>query len=103
MSEVSEQVARSVVFENESVRVWDDRADPGQTLDLHVHREPYITVILAGERGETVDEEGGVQRRFEGLKRGDVHYTGPDELPLVHAMRNTGSSELSVLIFELLK
>ena len=69
MSEVSEQVAASVLFENDSIRVWDDRAAPGQTLHLHVHRQPYITVILAGERGETVDEGGGVQRRFEGLKR----------------------------------
>jgi hypothetical protein len=103
MSEVSEQVAASVLFENDSIRVWDDRAAPGQTLHLHVHRQPYITVILAGERGETVDEGGGVQRRFDGLRRGDVHYTGADELPLVHAMRNTGSPELSVLIFELLK
>ena len=103
MGEVSEQVAASVLFENDSIRVWDDRAAPGQTLHLHVHRQPYITVILAGERGETVDEGGGVQRRFDGLRRGDVHYTGPDELPLVHAMRNTGSTEFSVLIFELLK
>ena len=103
MSEVSEQVAASVLFENDSIRVWEDRAAPGQTLHLHVHRQPYITVILDGERGETVDEGGGVQRRFDGLRRGDVHYTGPDELPLVHAVRNTGSTELSVLIFELLK
>jgi hypothetical protein len=103
MSEVSEQVAASIVFENESVRVWDDRAAPGETLHLHVHRLPYVTVILSGERGETVDEKGGVQRRFDGLRPGDVHYTGPRDLPLVHAMRNTGSSELSVLIFEFLK
>jgi hypothetical protein len=47
MSEVSEQVAASIVFENESVRVWDDRAAPGQTLHLHVHRLPYVTVILS--------------------------------------------------------
>jgi hypothetical protein len=102
MSEVSEQLAASVLLENDRVRVWDDRARPGETKHLHVHRRPYITVIIAGERGETVGEDGSVQRTFEALRTGEVHYTGPDELPLVHAMRNSGSTELAVLIVEIL-
>jgi hypothetical protein len=102
MGEVSAQVAGSILFENDRVRVWDDRAAPGETKDLHVHRRPYITVIIAGEQGETVGEDGTVQRRFEGLTPGDAHYVGAEELPAVHAMRNTGSSELAVLIIELL-
>jgi hypothetical protein len=102
MSEVSERVAANVVLENDHVRVWDDRAGPGETKHLHVHRRPYITVIIAGERGETVGEDGSVQRVFDGLSPGQIHYTGPDELPAVHAMRNTGPNELAVLIIELL-
>jgi hypothetical protein len=102
MGEVSERVAASLLFENDRVRVWDDRAAPGETKDLHVHRRPYITVIIAGEQGETVGDDGTVQRRFEGLTPGDAHHVGADELPAVHAMRNTGSSELAVLIIELL-
>jgi hypothetical protein len=102
MAEVSERIAANVLFENDQVRVWDDRAGPGETKHLHVHRRPYITVIIAGERGETVGEDGAVQRPFERLAPGQIHYTGRDELPLVHAMRNTGSAELSVLIIELL-
>lgn len=102
MSEVSERVAASVLFENDRVRVWDDRAGPGETKHLHVHRRPYITVIIAGERGETVGADGAVQRTFEGLRPGEVHHTGAGELPLVHAMRNTGSTELAVLIVEIL-
>jgi hypothetical protein len=102
MGEVSERVAARVLFENERVRVWDDRAGPGETKHLHVHRRPYITVIITGERGETVGEDGNAQRRFDGLTPGEAHYVGPDELPAVHAMRNTGSTELAVLIIELL-
>jgi beta-alanine degradation protein BauB len=102
MGEVSELVGASVLLENDRVRVWDDRAGPGETGPLHVHRRPYITVIIAGERGETVGEDGAVQRRFDGLTPGEAHYLGPEELPAVHAMRNTGSTELAVLIVELL-
>jgi hypothetical protein len=102
MSEVSDQLAASVLLENDRVRVWDDHASPGETKHLHVHRRPYLTVIIAGERGETVGEDGSVQRAFEALSPGGVQYTGPDEIPLVHAMRNSGSTELKVLIVELL-
>lgn len=90
MGDVSEQVGASVLLENDRVRVWDDRAGPCETQHLHVHRRPYITVIIAGERGETVAEDGSVQRQFKGLVPGQAHYVGPDDLPLVHAMRNTG-------------
>jgi beta-alanine degradation protein BauB len=102
VAQASERIADDVLFENDQVRVWKDRAGAGETKHLHVHRLPYITVIIAGERGETVGEDGAVQRPFEGLAPGQIHFTGPDELPLVHAMRNTGSGELSVLIIELL-
>jgi oxalate decarboxylase/phosphoglucose isomerase-like protein (cupin superfamily) len=102
VGEVSERVASSILLENERVRIWDDRAGPGETKQVHVHRNPYITVIIAGERGETVGEDGSVQRRFDDLTPGQAHYVGPDELPAIHAMRNTGSTELAVLIVELL-
>jgi hypothetical protein len=102
MGEISERLGTNVLFENEQVRVWEDRAGPGETKLLHVHHRPYITVIIAGERGETVGEDGNVLRPFEGLEPGQVYPTGPDELPATHAMRNTGRSELAVLIIELL-
>lgn len=102
MGEASERVAASVLFENDRVRVWHDRAGPGETKDLHVHRRPYITVVIAGEQAENVAEDGSLLRRFEGLTPGEAHYAGPDELPLVHALRNIGSTEVSVVIIELL-
>jgi beta-alanine degradation protein BauB len=103
MSDISEQIAGSILFENDRVRIWEDKAGPGETKPLHVHNKPYVTVILAGEQGETVGEDGRTLRTFEGLEPGQSHPTGPEDLPAVHAMRNTGSSELSVLIIELLR
>jgi hypothetical protein len=45
-ADVGEQVVASALFENDRVRVWEDHAEPGQTNPLHVHRRPYITVII---------------------------------------------------------
>jgi hypothetical protein len=98
----NEQLAASVLFENDRVRVWEDHAEPGQTKPLHVHRRPYITIIIAGERAENVGEDGSVLDRFDGLKPGQAHSLGPDKLPLVHALHNTGSTSISIIIIELL-
>jgi hypothetical protein len=102
MAEVSERVGTSVLFENDRVRVWEDGAGLGETKPPHVHRRPYITVVIAGEEAENLGEDGSLLRRFEGLTPGQAHYVGPDDLPIVHALRNTGSTHVSVLIIELL-
>ena len=102
MGEISERIGTSVLFENDRVRVWEDAAGPGETKALHVHRRPYITVVIAGERADNVGEDGSLLRRFEGLAPGQAHYVGPNDLPIVHALSNSGSSEVEVLIIELL-
>ena len=102
MGEVSERIGASVRFENDRVRVWEDCAGPGETRPLHIHRRPYITVVIAGERADNVGADGALLRRFEGLAPGQAHYVGPEDLPIVHALSNTGSTEVAVLIIELL-
>jgi beta-alanine degradation protein BauB len=102
MGEVSERVGTSVLFENDRVRVWEDGAGPGETKPLHVHRRPYITVVIAGEEADNLGEDGTLLRRFQGLTPGQAHYVGPNDLPVVHALRNTGSTEVTILIIELL-
>jgi hypothetical protein len=99
----TEDLGARILLETERVRVWDDRVRPGETQPLHVHRRPYLAIIIAGERAETVGEDGSLQRVFEDLAPGETHYFGPDQLPLVHALRNTGSTEVSVTIVELLE
>lgn len=102
MGEVSQRVGASVLFENDRVRVWKDSAGPGETKPLHVHRLPYVTVVIAGDKADNLREDGSLLRRFEGLTPGQAHYVGPKDLPAVHALRNTGATEVTVLIIELL-
>jgi beta-alanine degradation protein BauB len=98
----SEELGSRVLLEASGVRVWDDRVPAGETQPLHIHRRPYLAVIIAGERAETVGEDGSVQRVFQDLAPGETHYFGSEQLPLVHALRNTGATEVSVIIIELL-
>ena len=43
------QVADRVLFEDEKVRVWEMRLEPGEMSDLHRHDLDYYLVILQGD------------------------------------------------------
>lgn len=95
----SEVVGGRVVLENDRVRVWDDTVAPGATQHLHTHVRPYLAVAIAGEKAETIDEFGAVTRTYE-IEPGEVFWFGPDQLPATHALRNTGATQISVVIIE---
>ena len=43
------QVADRILFEDEKVRVWEMRLEPGQVSDLHRHDLDYYLIILQGD------------------------------------------------------
>lgn len=53
------QVANHFLFENERVRVWEMRLDPGEASDFHEHRLPYVLCILEGETIDADTPDGG--------------------------------------------
>ena len=42
-------VGTTLLFENDRVRVWELRLEPGQRSDLHHHASDYVMVQLAGD------------------------------------------------------
>ncbi|HWP26009.1 MAG TPA: hypothetical protein VNL39_06670 [Xanthobacteraceae bacterium] len=46
------QIGHRIVLENEYVRVWEVRLDPGETIDFHIHYHPYLIVSLGGGENE---------------------------------------------------
>ena len=102
VSEASEELGSRILLETARFRVWDDRVGPGETQQLHIHRRPYLAVVISGERAETVLDDGSVERRYEDIVPGGAHFFGPDQLPFTHALRNTGSTEVAVVIIEFL-
>ena len=97
----SDKVGGRVVYENDSIRVWDDIVAVGATQHRHTHTNPYLAVAIAGDRAETVGDDGEVLHTYE-IEPGEVYWFGPDQLPATHALRNTGTTEISVVIIELL-
>ena len=45
---VSDEVGSKLLFENDRVRVWDLRIDPGESTGLHRHTKDYLYVVVGG-------------------------------------------------------
>jgi hypothetical protein len=45
-------IGHRIVLENEHVRVWEVRLEPGETIDFHIHHHPYLIVSLGGSENE---------------------------------------------------
>jgi hypothetical protein len=50
-------IGHEIVFENDHVRVWEVRLDPGDVQDWHRHEHPYLIVAIeeAHNRMEFLD------------------------------------------------
>ena len=46
------EVGQRIVLENEHVRIWEVRLEPGKTIDFHIHYHPYIVISLGGGENE---------------------------------------------------
>jgi hypothetical protein len=46
------QVGDRILFENEHIRMWEVRLEPGQTIAFHIHYHPYLVVSLGGGENE---------------------------------------------------
>lgn len=42
------EVGQRILLENEFVRVWEIRLEPGETHDFHIHYHPYLVISLGG-------------------------------------------------------
>ena len=51
-------IATTVLFENDKVKIWNLTVDPGQASDWHMHPRDYVTVVVEG-KGLTVEFEDG--------------------------------------------
>src|SRR2546428_7670957 len=56
-------VATRLLFENERVKVWEMRLEPGESSDLHRHTLDYLLYILDGTSIDA-DRPDGESSRF---------------------------------------
>jgi len=97
-------VGSKVLFENDRVRVWEMRLDPGQREALHKHELDYLMIQIHGDRvaGEFESDSGGTwggESVVEGdVAPGTVLYAERGGIERAH---NIGSEPFYEIIVEL--
>ncbi len=64
-------VGTGLLFENDRVRIWELRLEPGERGDVHRHALDYILVQIAGDRVAGVSEPD-TEGPYPGTTEGDV-------------------------------
>jgi hypothetical protein len=45
-------IGDNILLENEFIRMWEVKLEPGETLGFHIHYHPYLVVSLNGGTNE---------------------------------------------------
>jgi redox-sensitive bicupin YhaK (pirin superfamily) len=59
-------VGTRVLFEDDKVRIWEMRLEPGEASDLHHHEHDYYLVIFSGDLVAGVTPKGSPLEPFVG-------------------------------------
>lgn len=94
------QIGTSLWFENDHVRVFEIRLDPGERAPFHVHDATYFWTVIEPGRGLQRFADGTRVTRDYGL--GETRYlTNSPGDPLIHDLENVGDSTLRFVTVEL--
>ncbi len=87
------ELGTSLWFENDHVRVFEVRLEPGERGAFHVHDQPYFWTVVEPGRGLQRFADGTYVIRDYTL--GETKYLthGADD-PLVHDLENVGDTTL---------
>jgi uncharacterized cupin superfamily protein len=94
------ELGTRLVFENDHVRVFEIRLEPGERGPFHVHDRTYFwTVVLAGRGRQRFADGTYVVRDYT---QGETKYLvhGPDDA-LIHDLENVGVTTLGFTTVEL--
>ena len=97
----NERLGNKMILASDQVRIWEHRVPPGEAGETHLHRRPYLSVVVRGQAGDTIDAEGNVIEHFD-LAPGSVYWVAGEDLPQTHALRNTGDEEVLIITTEIL-
>jgi quercetin dioxygenase-like cupin family protein len=90
-------IGHEIVFENEHVRVWEVRLEPGEVQDWHLHHNPYLIVGIEGALNR-MDFLDGSEPRIMEETAGRVVYR---EAGTVHKLTNVGETRYVNRLVEL--
>jgi quercetin dioxygenase-like cupin family protein len=84
-----------ILYENERVRVLDQRLEPGRSERIHSH-PPYVKYVLTSYRG-TVTYSNGNTSAVRRIEPGRVMWFDKE----IHAQKNSGKTVMHAIMFEL--
>jgi hypothetical protein len=94
------EIGTSLWFENDHVRVFEVRLEPGERGPFHVHDRTYLWTVVEPGRGRQRLPDGTFLVRDYAL--GETRYLEPSGSdPLVHDLENVGDSTLRFVTVEL--
>jgi hypothetical protein len=86
-----------LVVDEPFVKCWLETIPPGEARPAHVHRHPWVSVVLAGATGESYTSDGRLMGRGEATT-GTVRFNGPDRLPYGHYFKNVSEDRTLVML-----
>jgi len=96
---ISNDVGSKLLFENDRVRVWDLRLEPGESTGVHRHSSDYLYVVIGGGTLQGVDSEGN-KKPVEPMSDGDVRFRSVDGED-IHEAINIGEETWRNIVVEL--
>ena len=97
---MNREIGTSLWFENDHIRVFEVRLEPGERGPFHVHDRRYFWTVVEPGRGLQRSDDGTFVVRDYPL--GETRYLEPtDTSPLVHDLENVGDTVLRFVTVEL--
>lgn len=94
------EIGTTCQFDNDHVRVWEVRLEPGQRGPFHIHDQNYFWTVVEPGRGLQRFADGTYVVRDYQL--GETRYLthSPDD-PMIHDLENVGETTLRFVTVEL--
>jgi beta-alanine degradation protein BauB len=93
-------VGTSLWFENEHVRVWEVRLEPGQRAPFHSHGQTYFWTCIDPGKGYQRFPDGTAEAFDFTLGETVFHQISADD-PMIHDLENTDDHLLRFVAIEL--
>jgi mannose-6-phosphate isomerase-like protein (cupin superfamily) len=93
-------IGTSLLFENDRVRVFRLRLEPGERAPFHIHDAEYFWTVVEPGRGlQRLADGTSVVRDY---RIGETRFLEPSpENPLIHDQENVGDTPLAFVTVEL--
>lgn len=94
------EVGHTLLFENEKVKVWHIRLEPGERIHYHRHDYDYFWTVLQDGLGLSNQEDGSVVT-FPLTKGQTSFYNIADSGRIIHDLQNAGEGVIEFITTEL--